>query len=114
MELNAIHLAVLAEDVLALVEADLDAAGIKVELDLRPAPITGKSVYIACAYGSGGYSGGPLAAYDLMRSYLILLFGFVGFTEVHFLSVEATTADADTVARNLGSAKQRAKTTIAA
>jgi two-component system sensor histidine kinase AdeS len=41
VELNAIDLAVQAEDVLALVEADLDAAGITVECDLRPAPMNG-------------------------------------------------------------------------
>jgi two-component system sensor histidine kinase AdeS len=41
VELSAIDLAVQAEDVLALVEADLDAAGITVERDLRPAPMNG-------------------------------------------------------------------------
>lgn len=76
--------------------------------------VTGKPVYIACAYGADGYNGGPLAAYDLMRSYLNLLFGFLGFTDIHFVSVEATTADTDTVARNLASAKKLAKSTIAA
>jgi FMN-dependent NADH-azoreductase len=49
-----------------------------------------------------------------MRSYLSLLFAFLGLTEIHFVSVEATTADTDTVARNLALAKQRAKNTIAA
>lgn len=56
--------------------------------------VTGKRVTIAIAYGAGGYGeGGPLASLDLVRPYLQLLFGFLGFTDVRFASVEATTGD---------------------
>jgi FMN-dependent NADH-azoreductase len=76
--------------------------------------VTGKPVYLACAYGAGGYNAGPLAAYDLLKNYLSLLFRFLGFSEVHFVAVEATTADPQTVADNLASARQLAASTIAA
>lgn len=56
--------------------------------------VTGKRVTIAIAYGAGGYGpDGALAALDLVRPYLQTLFGFLGFTEVHVVSVEATTGD---------------------
>jgi FMN-dependent NADH-azoreductase len=76
--------------------------------------VTGKPVYITCAYGAGGYDGGALASYDLMRSYLDLLFGFLGFTEIHFVSVEGTTADSVAVANHVAAAQQRARALIAA
>jgi FMN-dependent NADH-azoreductase len=76
--------------------------------------VTGKPVYVACAYGASGYSGGPLAAYDLLKNYLDLLFRFLGFTEVHFVTVEATTADSQTVAANLADARLAAASAIAA
>ena len=56
--------------------------------------VTGKPVTIAIAYGAGGYGEGEaLAALDLVRPYLATLFGFLGFTDVRFASVEATTGD---------------------
>jgi FMN-dependent NADH-azoreductase len=75
--------------------------------------VTGKPVYIACAYGASGYNGGPLAAYDLLKNYLDLLFRFLGFTDVHFVTVEATTADPQTVAAHLAGARLLAASTIA-
>lgn len=58
--------------------------------------VTGKRVTIAIAYGAGGYGeGGPLAALDLVKPYLATLFGFLGFTDVRFAGVEATTGDPD-------------------
>ena len=61
--------------------------------------ITGRRATIAIAYGAGGYSeGGPLAALDLALPYLKTLFGFLGFTDVRFVSIEATTGDADILA----------------
>jgi FMN-dependent NADH-azoreductase len=60
--------------------------------------VTGKRVVVACAYGAGGYGeGGPLQSYDLLKSYLQLLLGFLGFTDIHFVATEATTADPATV-----------------
>jgi FMN-dependent NADH-azoreductase len=69
--------------------------------------ITGKPVYIACAYGASGYTdNGPMAAYDLLQGYLRLLFGFLGFTDIHFVGVEATTAATDVAAEALRRALQ--------
>jgi FMN-dependent NADH-azoreductase len=76
--------------------------------------VTGKPVYITCAYGAGGYDGGALASYDLMRSYLDLLFEFLGFTEIHFVSVEGTTADSVAVGNHVAEAQLRARALIAA
>jgi FMN-dependent NADH-azoreductase len=76
--------------------------------------VTGKPAYVVCAYGATGYNEGPLAAYDLLKSYLNLLFRFLGFTDVSFVAVEATTADAQTVAQNLAGARRLATSTIAA
>lgn len=67
--------------------------------------ITGKPVYVACAYGASGYTnGGPMGAFDLLRGYLQLLLSFLGLTDIHFIGVEATTADAPIVAENLARA----------
>ncbi|OYY77146.1 MAG: hypothetical protein B7Y43_11705 [Sphingomonas sp. 28-62-20] len=56
--------------------------------------VTGKPVTIAIAYGAGGYGeGGALAALDLVRPYLATLFGFLGFNDVRFAVIEATTGD---------------------
>src|SRR3984957_538308 len=76
--------------------------------------VTGKPVYVACAYGAGGYNEGPLVAYDLLKSYLNLLFRFLGFADVSFVAVEATTADVQTVAQNLASARRQGISMIAA
>lgn len=73
--------------------------------------VTGKPVTIAIAYGAGGYGeGGPLAALDLVRPYLATLFGFLGFTEIRLMGVEATTGDPHT----LETALDAARTAIAA
>jgi FMN-dependent NADH-azoreductase len=64
--------------------------------------VTGKPVFIACAYGAGGYNDkGPLSTFNMLRPYLELLFGFLGFTEVTFVGVEHTTADPASVTTNL-------------
>ena len=71
--------------------------------------VTGRRAVVACAYGAAGYGeGGPLAAFDLLRSYLQLLLGFLGFTDVRFVTAEATTADEATVAANVTRAQAEA------
>ncbi len=68
--------------------------------------VTGKPVTIAIAYGAGGYGEGEaLAALDLVRPYLATLFGFLGFTDVSFASVEATTGDPVALEAALGTAR---------
>lgn len=68
--------------------------------------VTGKRVTIAIAYGAGGYGeGGPLAALDLVKPYLQTLFGFLGFADIRFVGVEATTGDAHALIGELESAR---------
>ena len=53
-----------------------------------------RPVYVAYAYGAGGYgTGGPLESYDFMRPYLTLLLSFIGLTSITSFAVEATTAN---------------------
>ncbi|MBV8428595.1 MAG: NAD(P)H-dependent oxidoreductase [Hyphomicrobiales bacterium] len=75
--------------------------------------VTGKHAYIACAYGAAGYDGGPLSAYNLLQPYLQLLLNFLGFSDVTFIGVEATTADNNVVRANLDAACRQVKQTIA-
>ena len=57
-----------------------------------------RPVYVAYAYGAGGYgTGRPLESYDFMRPYLTLLLRFIGLTSITSFAVEATTADAASV-----------------
>lgn len=56
--------------------------------------VADRPVYVAHAYGAGGYApGGPLESYDFMRPYLTLLLNFMGMTSVETFAVEATTTD---------------------
>lgn len=67
--------------------------------------VADRPVYVAYAYGAGGYaSGGPLESYDYMRPYLTLLFNFMGVTSVESFAVEGTTADAAAVEASMAEA----------
>jgi FMN-dependent NADH-azoreductase len=64
--------------------------------------LPGKKAYVVVAYGAGGYTNnGPFAAADFVQPYLRFLLGFLGITDVTFVTVESTTGDPDTVAREL-------------
>jgi len=65
--------------------------------------VKGPRAVLALAYGAGGY-GGALAQMDHLRPYLTSLLSFIGITQIEVIAVEATTADADTVARNVQAA----------
>lgn len=68
--------------------------------------VIGKRATIAIAYGAGGNGEGePLAALDLVKPYLQTLFGFLGFTDIRFVGVEATTGDAQALITELESAR---------
>lgn len=75
--------------------------------------VTGKRAFVICAYGVAGY-GGPLAPFDHLRTYLNLLLNFLGISNVHFVSLEATTADEATVSRNKEQAKREIEAAVAA
>ena len=61
--------------------------------------VADKPVFVALSYGAGGYGeGGPLHAYDHMRPYLQMVLNFIGLRSVETFTIEATTADAATIA----------------
>lgn len=56
--------------------------------------VTGKPVFVMCAYGVSGYApGGPLASADFLKPYLRQLFNFLGCTEVHFYDIQGAVTD---------------------
>ncbi len=62
---------------------------------------------LALSYGAPGYAAAPLAAMDHLQPYLSSLLGFLGITQVDVVSVEATTADAATIAAQAAAARRR-------
>lgn len=74
-----------------------------------------RPVYLALSYGAGGYGdGGPLQSYDQMKPYLTMILNFIGLTSVTALSIEATTADAATIAAEREKAFAATKAALAA
>jgi FMN-dependent NADH-azoreductase len=62
---------------------------------------------IVCAYGAEGYlDGEAFSAANFVQPYLQFLLSFLGITDIRFISVQGTTADADTVALNVEAAKK--------
>lgn len=59
--------------------------------------VTQPRAVLALAYGAAGYQG-PMKDMDHLRPYLTQLLGFLGLPRVDVVAVEATTADAETVA----------------
>ena len=67
-----------------------------------------QQAYVLCAYGAGGYTdGGPFSGYNFLQPYLNALLSFLGISKVQFFSVQATTADASTVANNMEMGKRQ-------
>lgn len=75
--------------------------------------VKARRVVIVCAFGAAGY-GDALKAADFVSPYLKFLFGFLGVGDVSVITAEATTADEDTVARNVGEAREAALRLVAA
>jgi FMN-dependent NADH-azoreductase len=69
--------------------------------------VTRPRAVLALAYGAPGYVGGPFAAMDHLQPYLASLLGFLGIAQVDVVAVEATTADAGTVATQAAAAQRR-------
>lgn len=68
--------------------------------------VHGKKAYLILSYGAGGYANdGPLNSYDYLRPYLTLILNFIGISDVTVFSIEATTADAETIASAQNSAR---------
>lgn len=61
--------------------------------------LPGKRAFVMVACGAGGYvDGGAFAAADFVQPYLKFLLGFLGVSDVVFISIEQTTADPTTIA----------------
>lgn len=61
--------------------------------------VKAKRAYVCYAYGAGGYlNNGSLAHYDHMAPYVGMILNFIGITDVTTFAIEATTADASTIA----------------
>jgi FMN-dependent NADH-azoreductase len=69
--------------------------------------VTRPRAVLTLSYGAPGYAAGPMASMDHLQPYLASLLGFLGITQVDVVSVEATTADADTVAAQAAAARRR-------
>ncbi len=61
---------------------------------------------VCAAYGANGYEeGGPFRAANFLEPYLDFLLKFLGVSTVHFISVQATTADLAVVEAGMAQAK---------
>lgn len=68
--------------------------------------LPGKKAYVVVAFGAGGYTNnGPFAAADFVQPYLRFLLGFLGITDVTFITVENTTGDGGTIEREVKKAE---------
>jgi FMN-dependent NADH-azoreductase len=61
-----------------------------------------RSAVVICAYGAHGYlEGQPFEAANFLDPYLRFLLSFLGIEDVEMVSIQATTADEETVSSNL-------------
>jgi FMN-dependent NADH-azoreductase len=74
--------------------------------------VTGKPLQLILASGGEYPVGTPAAGYDFQKPYLEMIFGFIGFTDIHTLRVEGTlTPDADSnLEKVIGEARAAGKT----
>lgn len=76
--------------------------------------LNGKRVFVVVAYGASGYTNNQaFASANFVQPYLQFLLGFLGIVNVHFFSIEATTADSDTTAKHLEAAKNEIRRVFA-
>lgn len=63
---------------------------------------------VICAYGAEGYlDGQPFEAANFLEPYLRFLLSFLGIDDIEVVSVQATTADPNTVAQHVQTAKNK-------
>lgn len=68
--------------------------------------VTVKKAYVIVAYGAAGYvNGGGFQGANFVEPYLQFLLQFLGIQDVHFVSVESTTADESVVEQALEAAR---------
>lgn len=61
--------------------------------------VTGKPIFIAYARGGAYPAGAPREAFDLQSKYLQLILGFIGFSDIRYVTVEPTLEAGPEVAR---------------
>ncbi len=77
--------------------------------------VSGKTVYVTCAYGATGYGPGQsFSVANFVEPYLRFLLTFLGMTDVRFFSVEGAAAGGDAVAAQIQAAKAAIDTAFAA
>jgi FMN-dependent NADH-azoreductase len=65
---------------------------------------------VVCTYGAEGYlEGQPFAAANFVEPYLRFLLSFLGIKDIRFISIQGTTADAETVKAHVEAAKKECK-----
>ena len=68
--------------------------------------VTYKSAHVICSYGAAGYGvGEPSHGGNFVEPYLRFLLEFLGFSDINFYVIEATTADDTVVERNIDAVK---------
>lgn len=76
---------------------------------------TGKRAYVLCAYGATGYGEGQaFAAANFVEPYLRFLLGFLGVTEVQFVSAEGLSGGEAATVGALEAARARIDALVAA
>lgn len=77
--------------------------------------VTGRSAYVVCAYGSGGYlDSGPLASADFVTPYLAFVLNFLGVSEIRYFAVEGTQGDQSDLAATIKQVKLEIEDAVAA
>lgn len=70
--------------------------------------LQGKTAHVGVAYGASGYiNGGGFSAANFVEPYLRFVLGFIGFSKLHFYSVESTSTNADAAQADLARATQQ-------
>jgi FMN-dependent NADH-azoreductase len=76
--------------------------------------LQGKTAHVAVAYGASGYiNGGSFADANFVEPYLRFILSFIGFSQVHFYSVESTSTNADAAQADLARATRQMQDVLA-
>lgn len=70
--------------------------------------VNGKSATLILARGGEYTSSTELAAMDFQKSYLEMILGFIGITDIDVILVEPTLVDAETKSKSIALAKEKA------
>lgn len=77
--------------------------------------VTGKQVFVTCAYGAAGYGPGQgFSAANFVEPYLRFLLTFLGMADTHFFSAEMAATGGDALASQIEAAKAAIDTALPA